>query len=485
MFCHKCGAELMDGAIFCQKCGEKVLKEGMFQQSGNTSAKQFGVETSKLSAGKSQNISNNKALAKNSKRKLIFLGILAATVLLIIFIALNWEGKIDYVASVKAHTPFAVSQDLPYTYEEVLTEYFDSLEWKVREEGEFHYVDIKGTVKEMDTDFALLIKISANLDNSEQFFMRPESITLGDRQFSTEDEATDVLYNLFSMYDEGYGIDEILESLTFKESFYAEYEETARQIIVDWFERHSLMDNIRVQFMDEIADIGERKEKYLVYEMDWASGEEYGIFLVNPDNGDMIMDSLIDSSGKWAEIQVTMDQWYLEYYWGWTDDSGYYSENYSDDLVVIYDETGCEILGYSPNYDAYVIYNFDGQFFIEYDDGSEASEINIMDFAGTYGYDGSFEEEGTFANFYYLLEIGAWDGYCFSIAEEWRGNTVLQDEYARPKSLIVDTLTFDIYNPDSGEYETHSLVYIPAKDSPLKQDTIYLDDDDTMPFARE
>ena len=108
-----------------------------------------------------------------------------------------------------------------------------------------------------------------------------------------------------------------------------------------------------------------------------------------------------------------------------------------------------------------------------------------MNFAGTFGYDGSFEAEGSFVNFYYLLEIGEWDGYCFSINETWRGNPILQDEWVRPKSLIVDTLIFDIPSPDGAGYETHYLTYIPAKDSSLGEDTIYIDGDETMPFVRE
>lgn len=123
MFCHKCGAELTDEAIFCQRCGEKVLDEDMFQQSENIDKKQRSVETTRLSADQPQNISDNKVKTKKSKKKLSLLGIIFAAIFLVIFIATNWEGKADYIASVKAHTPFAASQNLPYTYEEVLNKF--------------------------------------------------------------------------------------------------------------------------------------------------------------------------------------------------------------------------------------------------------------------------------------------------------------------------------------------------------------------------
>ena len=49
----------------------------------------------------------------------------------------------------------------------------------------------------------------------------------------------------------------------------------------------------------------------------------------------------------------------------------------------------------------------------------------------------------------------------------------------------MNTLIFDISSPDGAEYETHYLTYIPAKDSPLGEDMIYIDGDETMPFVRE
>lgn len=61
---------------------------------------------------------------------------------------------------------------------------------------------------------------------------------------------------------------------------------------------------------------------------------------------------------------------------------------------------------------------------------------------------------------------------------------LIQDEYARAKSLIVDTFIFGIYISDVG-YETHMLTYVSANESILGKDVIYLDDDNTMPFVRE
>lgn len=473
--------------------GNAVEQEKRVPQKENTDEQQ--AETDVVAEAIDQQthgVQEKNPARKKSKKLPIILGIAGFAVIFAIIIAKNWEGKVDYIATVKAHTPFAVSQGLPYTYEEVLNKYFDPLEWEVREEGGIHYVDISGEAKGMDSAFALTVKVSSNPDIPDGALMEPISVMLGDRQSGVEDEVARVLYNLFCAYDEGYEIGG--ESLggheeqgfaSINEDFYTEYEMAARPVIVDWFERHPLKGQIRIRFANELTYAGESGEKYLLYEIYWISGEKYGTFFVNPDNGDMVMDSVMDSNGKWSSIQESMDQWYLEYYWGWTDNSGYYMENYSEDCTIIYDETDAEILEYSPNYDSYVICNFDGQWFIEYDDGSAASEISIADFAGAYGYDASFEEEGESLNFYYYLEIGEWNSYWFSISEEWRGNSIIQDEYARPKSLIVDTLTFDTIAADGLGIETHTLTYIPAYNSPLGQDVIYIDGDEDMPFARE
>lgn len=263
----------------------------------------------------------------------------------------------------------------------------------------------------------------------------------------------------------------------------AQYEGAAREIIMEWFSRHPLQHNFRIEFMNETTNTEDGSGIYLNYEMYWGDDEWYGTFHVNLDTGDMVMDSMIMATGP-TIVQKSMDQWYLEDYWFLGEDMGGYFEDYGNGIYGMYNSNETLVLEYSAERDAYVICDYDGQCFIEYDDGSETSEIDISDFAGTYAYDGSLEADDKEINFYYLLEIGEWDGYSFSIAETWRGNMLIQDEYARAKSLIVDTLAFDIYNPNVG-YETHSLTYVPANESALGKDVIYLDCDNTMPYVRE
>lgn len=37
MFCHKCGAQVADGAAFCHKCGTKIVYEDTEPQASNLS----------------------------------------------------------------------------------------------------------------------------------------------------------------------------------------------------------------------------------------------------------------------------------------------------------------------------------------------------------------------------------------------------------------------------------------------------------------
>lgn len=260
-------------------------------------------------------------------------------------------------------------------------------------------------------------------------------------------------------------------------------EENARQILIDWFQRHPLTHSLKVKFTNTVEDAGDGTS-YLLYEM-YIKQEKYGILKVNPDSGEIIMDRGPDYTGTPAAVQTTMDQWYLKYYWGWTDDSGYYSQQYDDDQYTIYNGDDAPILEYHIKEDSYFICNFDLQCLIEYDDGTAASGIDLSDFAGTYGYDASIGTADITGNFYYLLEIGEWDGCCLSITESWRGNELIHDDWATPESLVVDTLTLRVYDPNEACYKTHTLKYIPAEHSSYGQDVIYLDGDESMPYIRE
>ena len=454
MICKKCGNEFPKGN-FCPKCGTKYEE--------------------------SEGAPSDKQKNPKSKKMLLIFGAVILLIAIVIFVAVNWEGKVDYIATVGAHAPFAVSQGLPYTYEEVLNKYLESPKWKVRKEGDLHYVDINGTVKGTDSKLFITIKVSSNPGNPEGVLIKPISAVLDEMQTASEDEAVEVLYNLFSLYDEGY--EELSQIDADLSENNGEEEEAAREILLEWFDRHPLKHDIRIRLLSEAANAGASQERYFTYGIDTIWGE-YGILYVNPADGDMIMESVTDGTGNWVSIHTPIEQWYLQYYWGLTEDTGYSFEYYADDIYEVYDEMENLILEYNAKRDAYAICDFDVQCFVEYD-GTKAfdSEANIRDFIGTYSYDASFDTESGWQDFYYLLQID-WQETCFVITEEWRGNVSIE-AWVRPDSLVGNTLTFEMPSIDGVNYEEHILTYVPAEDSPLGKDVIYFDDDDTMPFVRE
>ena len=106
MFCPKCGTKAQDDAGFCQKCGAKLTADT--QAPASTSPAQQPSST------------NEKAPKKKKSKKLPI--IIGTIVLLVVIVAIansGGGGARDNIATVKAHKPFATSQNLPYTFAEV------------------------------------------------------------------------------------------------------------------------------------------------------------------------------------------------------------------------------------------------------------------------------------------------------------------------------------------------------------------------------
>lgn len=149
MFCPKCGAEMPDGAEFCIKCGTKLPTESTVQQPNTVQAD---------------------APTKEKKRKSKLPIIIGAAVLLVVIIIViavssgSGGGRnIDYIATAKAHTPFAASQNLPYTFAEVFDKYTNNLVWYTDSEDEktdTAIVKADGTVKGTEYRLIVGIKIS-------------------------------------------------------------------------------------------------------------------------------------------------------------------------------------------------------------------------------------------------------------------------------------------------------------------------------------
>ena len=235
MICAKCGTKNKEGSKFCKNCGKLI--EATEVNSINTneisstveseSSRQENVESMKeqaikpnIAAGsllnngeykKNNNINAENTVQtekaeskKKSKRWLIGLGVgVVAVIIIAVLIAVNWEGKVDYIATVGDHQPFK-SQGYSYTYSTVLNKYIDDVKWETRKSGDTAYVDISGRLAGSGEDVKIIIKVSPNESDPDMVVISPQSVTIGEEQSTTTDDAVRFILLMFDAYENGY-----------------------------------------------------------------------------------------------------------------------------------------------------------------------------------------------------------------------------------------------------------------------------------------
>lgn len=197
MFCPKCGSKALDGATFCQKCGANLIVDDTVQHSVTSTPIQ---QTQQQTHTVPSDMPKKKKLGKLP----IILGAVALAIVVIIVIAMNWNGKMDYEATVRAHQPFAATQGLSYTYGEVLDKYISSPDWEVRKSGDVNYVDISGKAKGTDNELVITIKVAEDPSDPDLAKIAPESVIIDGKKSPTQNDAVEFLLAMFLMYEEGY-----------------------------------------------------------------------------------------------------------------------------------------------------------------------------------------------------------------------------------------------------------------------------------------
>lgn len=319
--CKKCGKEFSTDEKNCVYCGEKLE-----QESENDDKPILNVSQAK-------EVSEVKQQKKLNKKFL--LGALAL-VIVIFIVAINWEGTINYAETVGAHTPFANSQGLPYTYEEVIEKYVDSPKWEVRESGDVHYVDIIGTVSETDCELGITIKVVQDEADSELAYMTPELVIIDDEISLSQDDATKFLYTMFVAYDEGENniavlLDLISSSAMQEEVALTEYytnevegisfnypigwnilEKDSEYEVVEMIDSKNNVDNVAIFRVSRILD----QNPYGVFTEDETTVQkninEYGEFLGLWDTtiGDVPAKCLIFQTESWNGESIERRYWY-------------------------------------------------------------------------------------------------------------------------------------------------------------------------------
>lgn len=189
-----------DDAEFCIKCGTKLPAGSAVQQ----------PITAQTDAPKR---------AKKKKSKLpIILGAAILLIVIVIVIAVSSGGSgTDYIATVKAHTPFATSQNLPYTFAEVFDKYTNNLVWETASEDkktDTAIVKADGTVKGTEYRLIVSIKVSPNPNNSNSCLIQPQSVNFNGIASNSQNSAVEFLYIMFAAYGEGFeDLSEVLSNL--------------------------------------------------------------------------------------------------------------------------------------------------------------------------------------------------------------------------------------------------------------------------------
>lgn len=318
MFCHKCGTQIADGSVFCQKCGAKQIGDNMKQQAVAPAP----AEPIQQTQQQSQAVTLNTPKKKKSGKMLIGLGAAVIVIIVAIFIALNWNGKTDYVATVGAHTPFAASQGLPYTYEDVFDKYINAPVWEaIHESDNVVYVEISGDIKETDHEVYIKIKTAPNPDDPDGILISPESVTLDGENLPTQNDAVEFLLAMFWAYDDGY--DDLSALLSSPIDMPAEQElsnelseDDKWDIAAVWLHTHGITD----YYMCSASELGDDDYDYEESDLYFEVSGDYGTLsgIISFNNNDMFITFpvLIDSnSGEWLKADIyPIADWY-DYIW--------------------------------------------------------------------------------------------------------------------------------------------------------------------------
>ncbi len=245
MFCHNCGYQIQDEAAFCPKCGTKLPPlaptpppepvpvpvpepvpapasetipvpeavpapaSGTIPVPGTTPAPVSGTIPVPGTVSAPPPVSpppaapNPPAVPQKKGKKWPLLIVLLLLIAGGVYAALNWNGKIDYIGTVKAHQPF-LSQGFSLTYGEVLDACLTSPVWTVREEGDTHYVDITGDNKGSSI-CTLTVTIAVRPDSADPDIVQisPISVTIDGSDASDQNDAVKILLAMFSAKAEG------------------------------------------------------------------------------------------------------------------------------------------------------------------------------------------------------------------------------------------------------------------------------------------
>lgn len=233
----------MDGATFCQKCGAKVLDSQPTSAPGSQvnapapstvdlpkPVQPVSQPTQPVQPAQPQQQAPSVQQAPGSwqptpsptpqKKKIpkwpFFVGggavvVVLALILVVIFGDIG-KPKYDYEATLRAYTPYADSQGLPYTFGEVMDKYLEDAAWDVdeKEDGQA-VVTVSGTLKGFGEEAVVTYSLTPNPEDSGKFKFMNEGVTVNSEKSSWDGASGWFLTALYDAYESG---DEELADLT-------------------------------------------------------------------------------------------------------------------------------------------------------------------------------------------------------------------------------------------------------------------------------
>lgn len=501
MFCFRCGNEVDDTTAFCPKCGAKIITEDNSEQVA-------APESPKSIQPKTPYIPSGTPKKRNTKNLPLIIGAAALAIVTIIVIATNSGLMDDFIenqGNVTLTTSSGSSEDVGlseiYTNDAVGISFNYPSGWVVLDsDNESEVVEMIDSQNNADSIAGFKVFNILDQDPLGVFTKDEASIREAVNEFGTFIKLENTLIGDVPtkglMYQQaGLKGDDIVTNFWYfigneLHQITCSYSASKADIYEPIF--NAIMDSYKITTANTSGESGTSTATYLV---DQSSETYQPTLILYPDGKFTLLANLYtgvgiihgtynqDDTGHTFNIETRSFSGAIR-----DDVNNFYMEADGDSLIY----ASTQQIGMTAEGSRFSMSNDIPESMKEFANSSGDENYNntsatttAADFVGTYSYDASFEDPtGKWNNFYYLLEIGL-DGSALVVTQTWRGNYLFDHARVSPSDITGNTLVFDASVVGSTEPEIHSLTYLPAKDSPLGRDTIYIDDDETMPFVRE
>lgn len=220
MFCTKCGTQNPEGAGFCIKCGAKLVTEEPapaqpiapepprpVQQPAQPAQPQQRAPSGQPTPTYPQPAMSPASQKKKMPKWPFIVGGAVVVVLALILVVIFGDvgkPKYNYEATLRAYTPFSDSQDLPYTFGEVMDKYLENAAWDVEEKEDGQaIVTVSGTLKGFGEKAEFNYTLTPDPEDSDVMKFKDDGVTVNSEKSSWDGANDWFLIALYTAYDNG------------------------------------------------------------------------------------------------------------------------------------------------------------------------------------------------------------------------------------------------------------------------------------------